>query len=260
MKQKHEEIAEAIQKMAVKLLATSPTGEGMCLIGGFRYRFLDQSCRVSLDLDYHWPGDLEKKQSQVLSLFSKKLLPLVKERLGFDGNVSAATGPDAESSFVKTVDVAVWSADSVPGRITIPVDITRIMCIDKPVVRTVDGVVYLSASDTDMVESKVVAVFARLKVEERDIVDVFLFKDKIAADSAERLRRKFAELPLADSAIEATIKSINGNRSLHVRNIDGIVADQIDSSAAANIRKAGGGDMIFRQVMDLLKNLLRLAM
>jgi hypothetical protein len=245
-------VSEAIQKLAVKVLAVNPAGEGLCLIGGFRYRLLDASCRRSLDIDYHWGGDLEKKQVEVITLFRKKLLPLVRERLGFDGSVHPATGPDAESSMVKTVEVAVWQKGGPIGRVTIPVDITRIPCADKPIARTVDGVVYLSASDADMVESKIVAIVARIHLEVRDIMDVFLFQDKLTTNAAERLRKKFALLQLTHGHVSQFLKKLEVDRKYHVRDLEAIVNDQLDPSAAANIRRAGGAAMIFDRVMEIL--------
>lgn len=251
-------VSETVQRLAVKVLATNPAGEGLCLIGGFRYRLLDASCRRSLDLDYHWPGDLEKKQAEITALFRRKLLPLIYKHMGYEGSVSPATGPDAESPAVKIVELAVWKAGGAAGRITIPVDITRIPCADKPVARTVDGVVYLSASDADMVESKVVAIFARLHMEERDIVDVFLFQDKLTADSAGRVSQKLSQFSLPADRVSDALQRIMADRKHHVRNIEGILKEQLDAPTAANIRKAGGAEMIFDQVMDVLGRRLRL--
>ena len=253
MEGEHIRVSEAIQKLAVQVLAVNPAGEGLCLIGGFRYRLLDASCRRSLDIDYHWSGDLEKKQSEVASLFRKKLIPLIRQRTGYDGSVRNATGPDAESTAVKTVELAVWKEDGSPGRITIPVDITRIPCADKPIARTVDGVVYLSASDADMVESKIVAIMARLHLADRDIMDVFLFQDKLVADSAERVSRKFAALNLGRDHVLKVLGTLEADRICRVRNLEGIVKEQLDAPAAANIRKAGGAAMVFDRVMELLK-------
>jgi hypothetical protein len=246
-------VSEAVQKLAVKMLAVNPAGEGLCLIGGYRYRLLDASCRRSLDIDYHWDGSLEKKQAEVVTLFRKKLLPLIRERMGYDGSVSPATGPDAESSAVKTVELAVWQKKGSLGRITIPVDITRIPCADKPIARTVDGVVYLSASDADMVESKLISIVARPYLEDRDIMDVFLFQDKLVADSAKRVSRKFAQLRLTRNHVLPLLKKLEADRDYHIRNLDGIVKTQIDPPAAANIREAGGAAMIFDRAMELMK-------
>lgn len=250
-------VAEAIQRLAVQVLATNPAGEGLCLIGGFRYRLLDGSCRRSLDLDYHWPGDLAEKQAEIVLVLRKKLLPLVRERMGYDGSVNPATGPDADSPGVKTVEVAAWQKKGPLGRITIPVDITRIPCADKPVARTVDGVVYLSASDADMVESKVVALFLRPHLAERDVVDLFLFRDKLQSDSPARVRKKLSQLSMPEERVAEMLMKMAGDREYHVRNIEALVKEQVEPSAAANIRTAGGGAMVFDQVMDLLKGRLR---
>ena len=54
-----------IQKSIARLVAITPAGHNLLLIGGFRYRFLDGSVRTSKDIDYHWSGSLEKKQQEL---------------------------------------------------------------------------------------------------------------------------------------------------------------------------------------------------
>ena len=108
------------------------------------------------------------------------------------------------------------------------------------IVRTVEGVVYLSASDADMIESKILALFARRYLEERDIVDVFLFQDRLAADAGGRVSRKLGQLHLTRACVSETLRQIAADRDYHVRNLEGIVKDQIDPPAAANLRAAGG--------------------
>jgi hypothetical protein len=39
------EITEQIQRLAAALVATHPSGAGLALIGGFRYRLLDRGLR-----------------------------------------------------------------------------------------------------------------------------------------------------------------------------------------------------------------------
>jgi hypothetical protein len=251
-------ISEAVQKLAVQILATYPAGEGLCLIGGFRYRLLDASCRRSLDIDYHWTGNLETKQAEIVKLFRKKLLPLVRTRLGLEGGVTPANGPDADSPAVKTVELAVWQEHGSHGRITIPVDITRILCEDKPIVRTVDGVVYLSASDADMAESKVLAIFARLRLEERDLIDLFLFQDKLPPDAAGRVNRKLQQLNLTPSQVVTALRKIAADRNYHIRNLESILKDQVDPPAAAAIRAAGGAETVFDQVLKIMTDRLGL--
>ncbi len=44
---------EQIQRIIAGMVASNPSGRNLLLIGGFRYRFLDHSVRVSDDIDYH---------------------------------------------------------------------------------------------------------------------------------------------------------------------------------------------------------------
>ncbi|MFW6171627.1 MAG: hypothetical protein ACODAD_14150, partial [Planctomycetota bacterium] len=90
-------LMQRIQRLAARILATHPAGRGLCLIGGFRYRLLNESARASNDLDYHWDGDLRRKQAEIVEVFRSTLLPEVKRQLGCEGDVRPAVGPDAES-------------------------------------------------------------------------------------------------------------------------------------------------------------------
>ena len=243
--------------MVVRLLATNPAGHGLCLIGGFRYRFLDQSVRQSRDLDYHWEGDLAAKQAELASLFKRRLLPDVKRRLGYDGDVRATTGPGADSPSVCIVELAFWSAGS-PGRIEVPVDITRIICRDPVTVRTADGVVYPTPSDADLIEGKVIALFNRRYIQHRDFVDLFLFSSHLRLDSSERLQDKFTALGINKESILRQLRDFAEHTDYHIRSIAAVISDQLDPSAAANIEAAGGATLVFETVRQLLVTTLKL--
>jgi hypothetical protein len=209
-----------------------------------------------MDIDYHWDGDLGRKQSEIMELLRAKLVPEVKRRFGYDGDVQNASGPDAESSFVKTVAMAFYRIGKAGERIEIPVEITSISCMDLPVVRTASGTVYLTASDADMIESKVIALFNRPFVEARDIVDLFLFQDGLVGDSARRLQTKFAGLRISPKSVADRYSRLLTNRAVHARAVDEIIDGQIDSAVAANLKASGGGDMVFDAVVAVLKDKL----
>lgn len=257
MNEQQTKAIEDIQRTVARLLATNPAGHGLCLIGGFRYRFLDESVRKSRDLDYHWAGDLVAKQTELVSLFNRRLLPEVKRRLGYDGDVRTATGPESDSPAVRIVELAFWSA-GVPGRIEIPVDITRIACRDPVTVRTADGVVYPTPSDADLIESKVIALLNRRYIQHRDFVDLFLFSSHLRPDSAERLREKFATLSIGRESISRQLQDFDTHPDYHIRSIAAVITEQLDPSAAANIEAAGGAKMLFAEVRQLLVTKLKL--
>jgi hypothetical protein len=243
---------EEIQRMVVKLIATSPAGEKLCLIGGFRYRFLDGSGRSSVDIDYHLDGDLDIKQREIIALLDRKFLPEVKSRFGYDGNVQAATGPEADSPFVRIVLIALYRVEVSGSRVEIPVEITAVPCADPPVVRTAEGTVYLTLSDADMVESKIIALFSRMVVQERDMVDIFLFRSSLVPDYRERLEEKFGQVHLDTDRVKGRRDKILSSRRYHARAIDRILLEQVDESAAASIAAAGGGGLVFDEVMELV--------
>lgn len=252
--EKQTEVVDAIQRGIVRLVATSPAGHNLFLIGGFRYRFMDHSVRTSRDIDYHWAGDLEEKQKQLLTLFRKRLIPLLRRQFGYEADVYAATGPDSDSHAVKTVVLAVWKTDSESGRIEIPVEITRIVCADKAEIRTVDGVVYPTLSDADLIESKIMAVFNRTILEHRDLVDIFLFGNRFTVDAPRRMKRKLKSLKIPALRIKTRLDDLKKHASYHTKAVQTVIAAQLDPEAAENINSAGGAASVLAKAVKTIRN------
>lgn len=246
-------IVDTIQKVIIKLVATSPAGHGLLLIGGFRYRFLDQSVRTSRDIDYHWAGDLEEKQGELLNLFRKRLLPALRRQFGYEGRAEPATGPDADSPGVRTVVLAVWKPDVASSRIEIPVEFTRVVCADKAEIRTVDGVVYPTLSDADLIESKIMAVFNRRVMVHRDLVDIFLFGNKLIPESPERLKRKLKILEIAPADVAKRLHDLEKHASYHIKAIQMVIDTQLDPAAAQNIHSAGGPARVLKIAVEKIR-------
>lgn len=249
-------ITEEIQRQIAHLVAVSPAGAGLCLVGGFRYRLLDQGVRRSVDIDYHWEGDLSAKQRELVELFERRLLADVRRRLGLEGAVSAARGAARESIAVTVVELAFWRLGSHLGRIEIPVEITRIERADPPMVRTSAGIVYRTASNADMFESKVIAIVGRTFVEHRDLVDLHLFASHAAADAATRLRGKLARLRITSAVVHHRLEELDRLRNHHAAAIDAVIRDQIDPASAAPLMDAGGGQAVLESVCNHLAKLL----
>ena len=250
------ETMERIQLLAAKTLATHPVGCGLCLVGGFRYRLLNESARASNDIDYHWEGDLQEKQMKVVEVFRSKLLPEVKRQFGYDGHVRSATGTDAESPVVRTVELAFYRVAEPGSRIEIPVDIIDVARLDMPMVRTVEGTVFLTVSDADMIESKILACLARLFFQVRDVLDIFLFQDTLLSDSPRRLSEKLSKIALPPAEAIEKLNKLANNRTVHVRGIEQLLDDQVEPVVAGNLRAAGGAEMIWDSVMHLLNEIL----
>ena len=247
-------IADEIQKATVRLVATSPAGHNLILIGGFRYRFLDRSARTSRDIDYHWEGDLEEKQRELTSLFRKRLLPALRRQYGFDGSAATAIGPDSDSPAVKTVVVSVWKIGVAYSRIEIPVEVTRITHADGTEIRTVDGVVYPTFSDADMAEAKIVAVFNRHILEHRDLVDVFLFGNQLVARSKPRLAKKFKTLGITPAIVKKRLDDLVSHAVYHAKSVQTVIDMQLDHASARNIQSAGGGAMVLQQALATIRD------
>jgi hypothetical protein len=249
------EITESIQQAVARTIAVSPAGEGLALIGGFRYRLLDGSARFSADLDYHWAGSLDKKRDELVSLFNRRLLPEIKRTHGLDGSVSGESGPE-DSVFVKTAELAFYRVGSALPRIEIPVDITVIECIDPPVAKTRSGIVYLTASDADMVESKVISIVMRTYMAARDLLDLFLFQNAFARDSAARIATKLGRHTIGRDAAAQTFGNLERNRVAHIKSLRMLLDTQVDESVCANINAAGGAGMVFESAVAIVRKYL----
>ncbi len=193
---------------------------------------------------------------EIVDLFRSKLLPEVKRRSGYDGDVRLAMGPDAESPVVRTVDLAFYRAREPGSRVEIPVDIIRVACLDPPMVRTVEGTVLLTVSDADMIESKILACLARSFLQVRDVLDVFLFHDALRPDSPGRLSQKLNQLALPPAKAIERLNKLANRRTVHVRGIERLLDEQVNAAVAVNLRAAGGAAMIWDSVMSLLQEVL----
>ncbi len=249
-------IVERIQTLAATILATHPAGHQLCLIGGFRYRLLNASARASTDIDYHWEGDLPRKQLEIVDVLRSKLLPEVKRRFGYDGDVRPGTGPEAESPAVRIVEMAFYRAAEPGSRVEIPIEITSVARLDTPVVRTIAGTVFLTVSDADMIESKILAFLNGQFSRVRDVLDVFLFQDALRPDTPARLSQKLRKiaLPLADAI--KRLDRLERNRAVHVREIERLLGEQVAPAVTANLRAAGGAAMVWDTVIVLFRDTL----
>jgi hypothetical protein len=95
---------DRLQKVVARLVATSPAGVSLLLIGGFRYRLLNNSQRFSVDIDYHWEGNLEAKQRELLALCRRVILGQVRRELGYEGSVLQENRAYHATAIQKVVD------------------------------------------------------------------------------------------------------------------------------------------------------------
>ena len=251
---------ERIQLIAATILATHPVGHRLCLVGGFRYRLLNASARASSDMDYHWEGDLRRKQKEVVDVLRSKLLPEVKRQLGYDGDVRPAEGPEAESPAVRIVEMAFYRTSEPGSRIEIPVEITDVARLDEPMVRTIAGTVFLTVSDADMIESKILACLDRPFFQVRDVLDIFLFQDALGPDAPLRLSQKLGKLALPPAEAIDRLDRLKKDRTVHVRGIERLLDEQVNPAVTANLRAAGGAAMVWDSVMRPLHEILAKAM
>ena len=247
--QANRQETDRLQRVVARLVATSPPGVNLLLIGEFRYRLLDNSQRFSVDIAYHWGGDLGAKQQELLALGRRVILGQVRRELGYAGSVSVRTGPDADSPNASFVDLRFWKGTT---HIEVPLEVTQIVCLDPSIIRTAGGTVHPTPSDADLIESKVIAVLNRIFLQHRDLLDIFLYGDKLRPDSPARLKQKLAKMELRPELVAQRRKDLQENSEYHATAIQKVIDQQMEPTVAQQMNSGGGG----RAVLDSALNLL----
>jgi len=242
--------ADKLQRVVAQLIATGPAGVKLLLIGGFRYRLLDNSQRFSVDIDYHWEGDIHQKQEELQSYCKRVVLREVKRLFGYEGSASKRTGPDADSPNAAFIDLRFWKTGRV---IEILIEITKIICLDPPTIRTADGTVYPTPSDADLIEGKILAVLNRLYLQSRDFVDICLYGDRLRPDSPERIKQKINALGINPEAIRKRLQDLDQHAPHHASAIQKVIDTQVAPTVAQQLNDGGGGQTILAQSLNYIK-------
>ena len=241
---------DRIQRVVADLIAKSPAGVKLLLIGGFRYRLLDNSQRLSVDIDYHWDGNLHEKQEQIERFCKRVVLREVKRLFRYEGSVSRRKGPDAESENAAFVDLRFWKE---AGAIEIPIEITTMVCLDPSTIRTVNGTIHATPSDADMVEGKILAVLNRVYLQHRDFLDIFLYGDKLRPDAPDRMKQKIKALAINANSIRERLRDFDGHAQYHANAIQKVIDTQVNPPVAEQLNFGGGGPTVLAESLKLIK-------
>jgi hypothetical protein len=119
--------------------------------------------------------------------------------------------------------------------------------------------VFLTLSDADMIESKVLACLVRSLFQIRDALDLFLFQDALRSDAPRRIAQKLSKLSLPTLDAMEKLDRLAKNRTVHIRGLERLLDEQVNAPVAANLREGGGGAMVWDSVMSRLRDLLNKA-
>ena len=192
---------------------------------------------------------MDAKQQELLALGRRVILGQVRRELGYEGSVSVRTGPDADSPNARFVDLRFWKGNT---DIEIPLEVTQIVCLDPSIIRTAGGTVHPTPSDADLIESKVIAVLNRIFLQHRDLVDLFLYRDKLRPDSPARLQQKVAKMELRPETVARRLKDLQENRDYHAAAIQKVIDEQMDSTVVQQMNAGGGGRAVLESALNLI--------
>jgi hypothetical protein len=189
------------------------------------------------------------KQRELLSLCRRVILGRIRRELGYEGSAAVRSGPDADSPNAAFVELRFWK-DNL--RIEIPLGVTQILCLNPPTIRTAAGTVHPTPSDADLIESKVIAILNRVFLQHRDLVDLFLYGDKLPPDAHARLKRKLAKMRLHPETVARRLKDLQENREYHAAAIQKVIDEQMDSTVAQQVNAGGGGRTVLDSALILM--------
>jgi len=253
-----EEDHDKILSLLARFFATSAIGEGLCLVGGSRYRYLDGSGRSSRDLDYHvGRGDPLTRAEAIGKFLTERAIPEVRRLVGYDGRVSRENHPGAEPlATMALIRVAFWRHEPTKRRIETSVDLIQLPLADPPEPRLVDGRVYLTISDADMIEAKLIALLNRVFIAPRDLFDIHQFQGALSVDTATRLDRKLAGLGLDEAKVRRQWSRLRRQERYLAKALDDLLETGVDQEVAEGLRRAGGGSAMYTRVAERLEEII----
>ena len=111
---------------------------------------------------------------------------------------------------------------------------------------------YATPSDTDLIESKIIAVLNRIFLQHRDLLDVFLYADKLQQGSPARIEEKLVKLQVPPEIVSRRLKDLQQNREYHATAIQRIIDEQMETTLEQQINMGGGGRTVLDSAVAVL--------
>ena len=100
---------------------------------------------------------------------------------------------------------------------------------------------------------KVIAVLNRPFLQHRDLVDIFLYSDKLRPDSPARLKRKLAKLHRSARSVAARLRDLKEHPEYHATAIQQVIDQQVETTVARQMKAGGGGRAVLDSALALLR-------
>jgi hypothetical protein len=95
-------------------------------------------------------------------------------------------------------------------------------------------------------------VLNRLFLQHRDLVDVFLYADKLQADSPTRLHQKLVQMQIPAETIMRRLKDLQDNQQYHATTIQKVIDEQMETTVGHQMNAGGGGKTVLDSVLSVL--------
>ena len=114
-----------------------------------------------------------------------------------------------------------------PGsRIEISIEITNVARLDARWFALSQAPLFLTVSDADMIESKILAFLNAPFCRVRDVLDIFLFQDALQSDASSPLSQKL-KISLCRLWVRSPARSVETNRAIQLREMKQLLGEQV---------------------------------
>lgn len=213
-------LIDEIQSFFLEEFYKNPASSGAVLFGGGRFRHINNSIRFSVDLDFFKTERFN--YNNALNFISGKFIDLLKQRFGVSARIIDIP-PWQKVHNIETIRLLVYDNDKDFYQVVIDLD----FIMREPSLDCENGllrnVVILIGSNQELLEEKLISIFARLDLKIRDIFDLWYYRDLAKELNKENIQKKLAQRSISKDLIKKRLDDFTHHRDYYLKEIKNII-------------------------------------
>lgn len=213
-------LIDEIQAFFLEEFYKNPSSNGTVLVGGGRFRHINNSLRFSVDLDFFQDKGFNEKNIQ--GFISGKFIKLLEQRFGVSARI-IETPPWQKTHNIETIRLLVYDKDNDFYQIEIDFDFIMRKPYSGYEKELFRNVVILTSTNEESLEEKLISVFEREPIKIRDLFDFWYYRDLVKKFDKDRIQKKLKERGVSKDSIEKRLKDFTLHRDYYIREIKNII-------------------------------------
>lgn len=213
-------LTDELQAFFLEEFYKNPASNGVVLLGGGRFRHINNSIRFSIDLDFFKTKYFEF--NKVLNFISGRFVKLVDEKF----NVSARIidiPPWQKSHAVETVRLLVYDMDKDFHQIELDFDFIMREPLAGFEKNLLKNVVVITCNPAESLEEKLISIYERDNLKIRDIFDLWYYRNLAKDLNRNNIQKKLAERNISSESIINRLKDFDKHREYYLKEIRNII-------------------------------------